>query len=87
MVGSGTDLNLMGDTVGMEREGISPTSTNANKKDHQHSFALGKGSPRPFPVHHRESASITGITDMMYLQQRKCENCSSGMVPLTRSNW
>ena len=89
IVGSGTNLSLMGELPSCIINHESPTSSSSqiNRREQQHSIAVGGGSLRSFPVH-RESASMTDITDMMYLQQRKCENCSHLIVPSSlRSNW
>ena len=92
IVGSGTNLSLMGDPYNgaTEAENISSamTTSKANKDHHPSSGIASGGSLGSFPVHRRESGSMTDVTgDSMYLQQRKCETCSSLIMPPMRSNW
>ena len=60
------------------------TSSKVNKDTHSSGGSLGS-----FPVHRRESGSMTDVTgESMYLQQRKCETCSSSLMgPSIKSNW
>ena len=93
IVGSGTNLSLMGEPfMGIDPEN-SPTKSsskinNTEQRQSSISVAGGGGSLRSFPVQ-RETASMTDINDVMYLQQRKCETCSSSLVGpnLRKSNW
>ena len=92
IVGSGTNLSLMGDQYdGIKNLQNSPSTSSKMYKTEAAQFIAsnecGEGRNfRPFPVQ-RESTSMTDITDMMYLQQRKCETCSSVIFPSVRSNW
>ena len=92
IVGSGTNLSLMGDPYigAAEAENTSSvmTTSKVNKEHHPSSGIASGGSLGSFPVHRRESGSMTDVTgDSMYLQQRKCETCSSLIMPPMRSNW
>ena len=91
IVGSGTNLSLMGEPfTGLDPQNSpSKSSSKMNNTDIQSSISIagGGGSMRSFPVQ-RETASMTDINDVMYLQQRKCETCSSSLMgPSIKSNW
>ena len=88
IVGSGTNLSLMGDPYTTVDTENTMTSSRVNKPDHPLSSASAAGgSLGSFPVR-RESTSMADVTsDTMYLQQRKCETCSSLIMPPIRSNW
>ena len=88
IVGSGTNLSLMGEPfMGIDPEN-SPTKSKINNMEMQQQQHILSQSVRSFPVQ-RETASMTDINDVMYLQQRKCESCSSSLIGpnLRKSNW
>ena len=89
IVGSGTNLSLMEDPfMGIDPDNSPTKSSSKINITKQQSVARGGGSLRSFPVQ-RETASMTDINDVMYLQQRKCESCSSSLMGpnLRMSNW
>ena len=73
MVGSGTNLSLMGDG------GLDETSLTHRK-------LFRRGSLNTYPDN-RDTGSMTEISDMMYRQQRRCEHCSNVIGTSVRPNW
>ena len=84
--GSGTNLSMMGIQRSYDETDTDINTNSSSNIDKIPPIAVGERSLGSFPVQ-RETASMTDITDWMYVQQRKCETCSSVIVPSRKGNW
>ena len=84
--GSGTNLSVMGIQRSYDETDTDINTNSSSNIDKIPPIAVGERSLGSFPVQ-RETASMTDITDLMYVQQRKCETCSSVIIPSRKGNW